>query len=188
MRSRSQPRRPKSRGPTAAGEEHARDAEGAREAALRLLERTRRTRSDLARRLREKGFATDVAAQVIERLAAVGLVDDAEYARAWLAGRWGRRPAGWRRLEQELRMRGVGAEDIARARARLEEEQGGADEVVAARRVVAQAERRYRSLEPRVRRQRLYALLARRGFDGDTIEQALRAGPADHGSGDVESE
>ena len=32
------------------------------------------------------------------------------------------------------------------------------------------------TLEPRLRRQRLYALLMRRGFDGDTIEQALREG------------
>jgi regulatory protein len=150
------------------------DAEAAREAALRLLERTRRTRSDLVRRLRDKGFAPPVIEQVVERLATVGLVDDVEYARAWLAGRWGRRPAGWRRLEQELRARGVDRGDVAQARARLEQEQGAGDEVGAALRVITQAERRYRGLEPRVRRQRLYALLARRGFDGDTIEQALR--------------
>jgi SOS response regulatory protein OraA/RecX len=47
------------------------------------------------------------------------------------------------------------------------------DEVAAARKVVAQAARRYRGLEARVRRQRLYALLVRRGFDGDVIRQAL---------------
>jgi long-chain acyl-CoA synthetase len=39
--------------------------------------------------------------------------------------------------------------------------------------VIAQAERRLRGLEPRLRRQRLYALLARRGFDGDVIRRAL---------------
>jgi regulatory protein len=150
------------------------DPEAAREAALRLLERTRRTRSDLARRLRDKGFAPPVIESVLERLAGVGLVDDAEYARAWLAGRLGRRPAGARKLENELRGRGVSSEDIAAARARLEDERGAADEVTVARKVVAQAERRYRALEPRVRRQRLWALLARRGFDGDTIESALR--------------
>jgi regulatory protein len=155
------------------------DAEAAREAALKLLERTRRTRSDLARRLREKGFGAPVIDEVLARLAGVGLMDDVEYARAWLAGRWGRRPAGWRRLEQELRVKGISAEDITSARARLEEEQGGADEVAAARRVLAQAERRYRAVEPRLKRQRLYALLARRGFDGETIEAALRLEPED---------
>lgn len=160
---------------TAVAEERARDPEAAREAALKLLERTRRTRSELARRLGEKGYAGPVVAEIIERLAGVGLVDDAEYAHAFLVERWGRRAAGWRRLEQELRRRGVAGDDIERARARFTDEQGGADEVRLARRVVAQAARRYAALDPRARRQRLYALLARRGFDGDTIEQALRA-------------
>jgi SOS response regulatory protein OraA/RecX len=55
----------------------------------------------------------------------------------------------------------------------LDAEQGGMDETAAARRVIAQAERRLRGLEPRLRRQRVYALLARRGFDGDVIRRAL---------------
>ena len=100
---------------TVTSPEHAGDPEAAREAALRLLERTRRTRSDLSRRLREKGYDAAVIEQVLERLAGVGLVDDAEFARAFLKGRWGRRAAGWRRLEQDLRGRGVGADDIAAA-------------------------------------------------------------------------
>jgi SOS response regulatory protein OraA/RecX len=39
--------------------------------------------------------------------------------------------------------------------------------------VLAQTARRYERLDPAGRRQRLYALLARRGFDADTIRQAL---------------
>src|SRR6266508_3342202 len=92
-----------------------------REAALKLLERTLRTRSDLQRRLKEKGFDAATASEVLDRLAEVGLVDDLEFARAWLAGRWGRRPSGWRRLEQELRAKGVSQEDAHRARALLAE-------------------------------------------------------------------
>jgi regulatory protein len=150
------------------------DLSAAREAALRLLERTRRTRRDLERRLGEKGFAGPAVAQVLDRLAEVGLVDDVEYARAYLAGRWGRRAAGWRRLEQDLRRRGVGVEDVARARERFEATRGPVDEVAAARRVIEQSARRYASLEPRVRRQRLWSLLSRRGFDPDCIQEALR--------------
>ena len=161
--------------------ERSADPEACREAALRLLERQRRTRADLARRLADRGFAATTVERVLDRLAAVGLVDDVEYARAFMAGRRARRAAGARRIEQELRARGVGPEDIAAAAARLDAEQGGLDETAAARRVIAQAERRLRGLEPRVRRQRLYALLARRGFDGDVIRRALdlpeEAGP-----------
>ena len=166
-------RGPRTVTPRAPGE-RAVDPAAAREAALKLLERTRRTRADLTRRLRDKGFAEPVVLQVIERLAGVGLIDDVEYAHAFLTGRWGRRAAGWRVLEQDLRKRGVEREDIASARARFEAAQGPADEVRLARRVAEQAERRYARLDPRIRRQRLYALLARRGFDGDVIQQALR--------------
>ena len=159
------------------GTERSHDLEACREAALKLLERTRRPRIDLERRLREKGYATLVIQDVTARLIGVGLLDDTEYARAYLAGRWGRRASGWRRLEQELKGKGIAAEDIARAKAAFEAEHGGADETRLARRVVEQAARRYAALDPRARRQRLYALLARRGFDSETIAQALD-GPA----------
>jgi len=144
-----------------------------REAALELLERTRRTRRDLERRLKEKDFDAATIAATLDRLAEVGLVDDVEYARAWLAGRWGRRPSGWRRLEQELRAKGVSQEDAEKARELLSERGGAPDEVESAAKLVAQARKRYARLEPHVQRQRLYALLARRGYDGDVIRRAL---------------
>jgi len=152
---------------------------GPREDALKLLDRQRRTRSDLARRLRDKGHDAADIETTLDRLTEVGLVDDVEFARAFIAGRWGRRAAGWRRIEQELRGKGVSADDVAAARERFVADQGGTDETAAgetaaARRVVEQAARRYAALDPRTRRQRLTALLLRRGFSFDTIEQALR--------------
>jgi len=149
------------------------DLDSIREAALRMLERRRRSRSELARRLREKGHDPPAIETVLDRLAEVGLVDDVDYARAWLRERWGRKAAGRRRLEQELRGRGISSEAIAEARAALETEVGPMDEIAAARRVIEQAARRHARLDPRARRQRVYALLARRGFDGDVIRQAL---------------
>lgn len=150
------------------------DPEAIREAALKLLERTRRTRAELDRKLREKGFAAGAIGPVLERLAGVGLIDDVEYARAFLSGRLGRRAAGWRRLEVELRRRGVSARDAATARAGLSEETGATDELALATRVLRQVAARYARLDPRLKRQRLYALLVRRGFEGDVIERALR--------------
>jgi regulatory protein len=144
-----------------------------REAALEVLERTLRTRHDLERRLKAKGFEAVEIAATLDRLADVGLVDDVEYARAWLAGRWGRRPSGWRRLEQELRTKGVSQADAEKARELLAERGGAPDEVASAAKLVAQASRRYARLEPQARRQRLYALLARRGYDSDVIRRAL---------------
>jgi len=96
-----------------------------------------------------------------------------EFARAWLAGRWGRKPSGWRRLEQELRAKGVSQEDAEKARDLLAERGSAPDEVESAAKLVAQARKRYAKLEPHAQRQRLYALLARRGYDGGVIRRAL---------------
>lgn len=160
------------------------DPDACREAALKLIERTRRTRTDLSRRLKEKGFAAATIGDVLDRLAEVGLVDDVEFARAWLSGRWGRRPSGWRRLLQELRGKGIAEADVIRARELLTERGGAPDEVASAAKLVAQARRRYAALEPRVQRQRLYALLARHGYDGDTIRLALELRTPLDGSAD----
>lgn len=157
-----------------AGKLRADDPEAAREAALKMLERRRRTRSDLEKRLADKGYLAPVIENVMRRLEAVGLVDDVEYARAYLAAKWGRRATGWRRLQIELRKKGVSDEDLLAGRARYEASRGEVDEVAAALRAIEQSARRYASLEPRVRRQRLWGLLARRGFDSDVIRAALR--------------
>lgn len=149
------------------------DPAACREAALKLLERTRRTRSDLEKRLKEKGFAATTVQPVLDRLSEVGLIDDAEYARAWLAGRWGRKPSGWRRLQQELRSKGVSDDDVERARELLTERGSAPDEVESARKVVDKARGRLSRLDDHKQRQRLYALLARRGFSADVIRRAL---------------
>ncbi len=165
--------REKNRRPRRVEGEQSSDADACREAALKLLERTRRTRSDLERKLKDKGYVAAAIGPVISRLIEVGLVDDTEFARAWLAGRWGRRPSGWRRLQQELRSKGIADDDIERAKSLLAERGTAPDEVESAAKLVAQARRRFAKLDPQKQRQRLYALLARRGYGADTIRRAL---------------
>ena len=46
------------------------------------------------KRLRDKGHGPALIQEVLARLGAVGLIDDVEYARAFLNERWGRRSAG----------------------------------------------------------------------------------------------
>jgi regulatory protein len=149
------------------------DPDATREAALKILERKRRTRSDLERRLLDKGFAQTAITPVVDRLTEVGLIDDQEFARAFLSGRWGRKPAGWSRLKQELKAKGIDEEVVAAARVQIEERDGVVDEVETARKLVEQARRRYVRDDPRKAQNKLYALLARRGFSGDVIRRAL---------------
>jgi regulatory protein len=97
------------------------------------------------------------------------MLDDASFARTWVESRDRGRPRGERALRRELELKGV---DRERAAGILDErrESGAADgpgpDTDAARRVVARHARALeRVVDPRARRQRAYALLARNGFD-----------------------
>ena len=81
--------------------------------------------SYLERKLRERGWAENSEPPVellVERMAALGYVDDRAYASARAAA-LGRRGYGERRLRQALRAAGIAEEDSAGAR---EEAQAGA--------------------------------------------------------------
>ena len=151
----------------------------AQEIALRALERTRRTRRELERRLKERGIEADAAREALNRLERVGLIDDLEYARAFLREKLARRAVGERLLRGQLVARGVGSAIADRVMGEL----AAPDEGTAATRTeldracqaARQFARRYARLDPKTRRQRLSAALVRRGFDYETVSEALRA-------------
>jgi regulatory protein len=101
------------------------------------------------------------------------MLDDAVFARTWVESRDRARPRGERALSEELRVRGV---DRAVIVATLEERRStasgegeeavpSADEAAAERLLARHARALERFADPRARRQRAYALLARNGFD-----------------------
>ncbi len=155
-------------------------------AGLRFLEARSRSVEEVRRRLSQAGYRPELIAGAIERLATIGLLDDALFARLWIDSRDRARPRGEAALRRELSLRGVDREVIKvalderrdeaeaaaneRKAAGLDDDDegqlsGSADEA-AARRLI---ERRQRDLDriddPRRRQQRAYALLARHGFD-----------------------
>jgi regulatory protein len=144
-------------------------------AAGRLLESRSRSVADLRGRLLKAGYPAVLVDGAVERLAEIGLLDDEAYARGWLEARDQGRPRGERVLRQELRLRGV-PQDVAataleeRREAAVEEGSGddsAADETAARRLLERRSAALARVSDPRLRRQRAYALLARNGFDPD---------------------
>lgn len=161
-------------------------------AAFRFLEARARSVTETRRRLSEAGYRTELIDSAIARLLAIGLLDDEAFARHWVESRDRARPRGEIALKRELRLRGVEPGVIAAAlderRAADADDPFGAlgdggdgdertdpDESAAARLL----ERKRRDLErvadPRKRRARAYALLARNGF-GPEIAARLAAG------------
>ncbi|MHB1740173.1 MAG: regulatory protein RecX [Actinomycetes bacterium] len=164
--------------PTPPGEHDRRaDAElVARTICLRMLTTAPRTRAQLAAEMARRGVGADVAAGVLERLGAVGLVDDQAYAASWADSRLRQRGAGRRMLEGELRRRGVGSGEVTAALAGISAEQ----ERQAARRLVERRLPTMRDLDPVVRERRLFALLARRGHEADGARAVIRDVTAAH--------
>jgi regulatory protein len=142
----------------------------AREAALALLSFRPRTAAELRRRLAEKEFPAEVAAEVVERLDELKLVDDGAFAEMFVRDRVRLKPKGKRMLAQELRVRGVDA-DTAREAIDGVLERAEASETDLALQAAARWKPRAGE-EPRKARARLYAFLARRGFGGDAIRDA----------------
>lgn len=146
------------------------DAEGAFRTLLRALERRSFARVDLGRRLIRKGHPRPAVEAALERAAAIGLLDDAEFARNYVQTRSarGRGPA---RLTRDLMAMGVERGDIDRALA-AEWPEGG-DRTAVPSALAAKRAAQLGDLPRPVKRRRVLAYLARRGFAGRDISDLV---------------
>jgi len=149
-------------------------------AALGFLEARPRSTAEVRRRLVTRGYRPDLVEGCLERLLDIGILDDEAFARTWVESRDRARPRGERALRAELRGKGIDrhvVDDVLEVR---DSEQPDADAAAARRVLERHAGALARVADPRARRQRAYALLARSGFDSDTAVEAIsRFGEAD---------
>jgi regulatory protein len=144
--------------------------ERARQLCLRLLTGRPRTRTELADAMRRHGIPDEAATAVLARLAVVGLIDDAAFARAWVESRHHSRGLARRALSAELKRRGVDGQDIEAAVSALDP----ADELATARQLVDKAMRASRGKPVPVRMRRLVGLLARKGYPAPVAYRIVR--------------
>ena len=142
--------------------------------ALNLLAFQARSARDLRRRLVQKGEPAEHVDRAIERLTAQGLLDDAQFARQLARSKVASQGASRRRLQQEMFKRGVAREVADEAIAEVYEDEQ-VDEGVLVEEVARKKVRSLAKLDPEARRRRLYAFLARRGYEGEAIRRAMRA-------------
>ena len=94
--------------------------EQARALCLRLLTARARTRAELSGQLAKRGYPDDVRDRVLDRLAAVGLVDDADFAQQWVRSRRASAGKSKRALAAELHTKGVDNDVITTALAGID--------------------------------------------------------------------
>ena len=134
----------------------------AREAALRLLTVRERSAVEIRSRLRGKGFDPEVIVSVLDRLQETELQDDGRFATQFAQAATGRGMAG-RRIQAELRARGV-SRDLA-AEATVEDPD---EELARARELAGRRASRMGDLVPEAVLRRITGLLARKGYDPET--------------------
>jgi regulatory protein len=142
------------------------EAEATYRTALRAVERRSFARADLGRRLRRKGHAPDAIELALGRLVERGYLDDAAFAANYVETR-AARGRGPLRLARDLSALGVERGTIDRA---LAAHAGSAD--VAGdvpRALAAKRAAQLGDLPRHVRRRRVLAYLARRGFSGREV-------------------
>jgi regulatory protein len=140
-----------------------------RERAVRLLAVRARGREELRLRLRRHGYPDAEIAECMADLEARGYLDDRAFAEAFVRDRVRFRPRSRRRLEAELRARGVDAETAV---AVVAAESSPEAERELARRLAARWSPRDGE-DPRAARRRLAGRLARRGFPGELIREVV---------------
>jgi regulatory protein len=138
----------------------------ARALCLRLLTARARTRAELAGQLAKRGYPDDLSARVLDRLADVGLIDDAGFAEQWVHSRRANAAKGKRALAAELHTKGIDNDVITSVLGGINPaaERGRAEQLVRAK---LRRETLGDDDDGRVSR-RLVAMLARRGF-GQTM-------------------
>jgi regulatory protein len=140
--------------------------------ALGRLARRDHAEAEMRRALKRAGHGEDEVEAALTRLKGQRALDDERFAEAFARSRLLHRGLGRKRIESELRQRGVSREVAHKG---LGEALGDVSEAAA---LEAQARRYWRARtkdEPRARVQKLWAFLLRRGYPADQVRTSLRA-------------
>jgi len=119
--------------------------------ALHFISYRERSEDEVRRKLADKGFSEPVVDHTIERLREHKILDDARFAQTWVENRAAFRPRGHRVLA-------------------LSE---ATDEDTLAYQAAERMAKRFASLDRDEFRKKMYAFLARRGFNYETIAQTV---------------
>jgi regulatory protein len=140
----------------------------AKDVALKFLSFRRRTEKQVKEKLKKKEFDEKSIDATIDKLKEFDLINDLEFATSWVKDRLAFKPRGKKLLRQELWKKGIKKEIIEQVTEEL-----CTDEDKAALELVGKIEKRYRNLEPKVAKRRMYNFLLRRGFSYGTTKKAL---------------
>ncbi|MCK9245710.1 MAG: RecX family transcriptional regulator [Anaerolineaceae bacterium] len=136
--------------------------------ALHYLSYRARSNQEMQTYLRQKGFDTGLIDRVIARLIEERLIDDLDFAQAWLDNRERFRPRSQSLMRLELRQKGVAEPEIEQAM-----QTAALDDFALAMKAGKKLSRRYQLLDKPEYDRKLAAALQRRGFSYAVVRECL---------------
>ncbi|HUC99091.1 MAG TPA: regulatory protein RecX [Candidatus Polarisedimenticolaceae bacterium] len=149
--------------------------EEALQSALRFLSFRPRSEAELLAHLSRKGYSATAREKALEKLRSLNYINDEAFARSWTLSRAAGRKYGPKRIEQELKAKGVGQpliRDVIGATFAHGDEEKNAKKLL---------EKKFKGVnfgDPKVLR-RASAFLARRGYSSQVIFSLMRRRPED---------
>lgn len=137
--------------------------------ALQLLSYRLRSEKELRDRLVRK-FPANLVEKIINRLKKEKLIDDAEFARAWVKNRMSLKPKGKKFIKSELFQKGIEKDLIQKT---LEKEYNEDKEIELATEITKKKLNTLKNLPRLEARQKLIGFLQRRGFGWETIKKVI---------------
>lgn len=138
------------------------------EYAMKYLALKDRSVSEMQTYLDGKEFGEADVDATIERLLALGYLNDARYAQRFVETRTASKPISRRHLRDQLKSHGIADADIDAAMESVEDADEADNALIVARKFV----RQFRDLESEKRRERVFSRLISRGFPYDAARKA----------------
>lgn len=138
--------------------------------AVAYLAARARSRHEVEAKLLQAGYRPCTVEMVLYKLERERILDDADFARQWVEARSARK-LGRSRIAQELRRKGISADEAEEALEAIDEDDQLAGAVALAEKAVARIKP---GEDPRKAGNRILAMLARRGYSWDISKKALR--------------
>jgi regulatory protein len=141
----------------------------AKDVALRFLSFRRRTEKEIRLKLQKRDFDEKTIKRTVEKLKEYDLINDLEFATAWVKERLEYKPRGKRLLRLELWKKGIKKEIIDQVTGEF-----CRNEDKSALELLERIKRKYKNLDPQVAKRRMYGYLLRRGFSYETSKSAMK--------------
>ena len=138
--------------------------------ALKLLSFRPRSKKEILDWLERKKILPTLQKQILGKLEELNFLNDEEFVKWWIEQRTIFRPMGRRRIEMELKQKGISGELVESIKYQVSSK----DEIEFARKAAEKKIRLWQNLPPDKFRQKLTGFLARRGFSWETIKDVIK--------------